>query len=255
MTEGILLYAFNNEVTDYEAIAEWSAKRIKKYLGLPTTIITDRNAIAEFGGSRIMHPTQNRELATWFNAGRYHAWEHSPYDQTIILDADYIVSSDLLLRLFDSPLEFACHQSVLDVTGRNNFHSHNFFGRHKFPQTWATVCYFKKNNFTRDVFDLVKMIKENYSHYSRLYNFNRKPFRNDYAFSIALSVLQGHRISNKHKIPWSLPTASTDVEISIDKDTITLEYSKHTTPKRLKLKGQDLHLLNKISLEKAVESA
>ena len=32
MTEGILLYAFNNEVTDYEAIAEWSAKRIKKYL-------------------------------------------------------------------------------------------------------------------------------------------------------------------------------------------------------------------------------
>ena len=71
MTKGILLYAFNNEVTDYEAIAEWSAKRIKKYLGLPTTIITDKNAIAEFGGSRIMHPTQNRELATWFNAGRF----------------------------------------------------------------------------------------------------------------------------------------------------------------------------------------
>jgi hypothetical protein len=41
MTTGALIFAFNNEQTDYVAMAGWSAERIRRHLKIPTAIITD----------------------------------------------------------------------------------------------------------------------------------------------------------------------------------------------------------------------
>jgi hypothetical protein len=41
MNSGVLLFAFNNEQVDYVSQARFLAKRIKKYLNLPTTLVTD----------------------------------------------------------------------------------------------------------------------------------------------------------------------------------------------------------------------
>ena len=41
LTRGVLIFAFNNEETDYLAMAEWSAKNIRKHLGLPVAVVTD----------------------------------------------------------------------------------------------------------------------------------------------------------------------------------------------------------------------
>ena len=35
LTRGALIFAFNNEQTDYLAMAEWSANNIRKHLGIP----------------------------------------------------------------------------------------------------------------------------------------------------------------------------------------------------------------------------
>ena len=251
MTRGVLLYAFNNETINYKKIAEWSSKRIEKYLGLPTTIISDLT-LAKSGGRRIMHPTVDKQYSTWYNAARHTAWELSPYDQTIILDVDYIVSSDQLLKLFDSSQYFACHQTVVDATGRNQFSAHEKFGELQFPQTWATVCYFTRDPRTRKIFDIIKMILENYSHYANLYKFAKQPFRNDYAFSIALSILSGHRITNDYNIPWPLLNVSTDVTFNVNEDRINLNYLKQQRSQYLSILGQDLHVLNKLCLGELV---
>jgi hypothetical protein len=248
MTRGIVFYAFNNETTDYEGIAKWNAKRVEKYLGLPSTIITDQNAIAESGGRRLMHPGRDTQKVTWLNAARYNAYEHSPYDQTIVLDVDYIVNSNQLLSLFDTNKYFAIQQQVADVTNRNDFYAQVTFGDLKFPQSWATVLYFTRDPRTKEIFDFVKMIKENYNHYANLYKFPTKPFRNDYAFSIALAALSGHMLTDEFKIPWPLLTSSHNVDIEVQDNIINLEYDVASKPMRLQIKDQDLHVLNKHTL-------
>ena len=247
MTQGILFYAFNNETTDYEAIAQWNAERVERFLGLPSTIITDKT-LAESGGTRTFHPGKDTTKATWFNAARYNAYEHSPYDQTIVLDVDYLVNSKQLLTLFESNKYFALHQQVFDITSRNDFFAQSAFGDVKFPQSWATVLYFTKDSRSKEIFDFVKMIKENYSHYADLYKFAHKPFRNDYAFSIALAALSGHTLTNEFDIPWPLPTSAHNVDVSVADQQIELTYKRNDKPMRLLVKDQDLHVLNKHTL-------
>ena len=45
MSSGVLLFAFNNEQVDYVSQAQYLAKRIRKYLDLPTTLVTDDVAL------------------------------------------------------------------------------------------------------------------------------------------------------------------------------------------------------------------
>lgn len=251
MTRGVLFYAFNNETTDYEAIARWNARRVEKYLGLPSTIITDKT-LADSGGQRLMHPGVDLETVTWLNAGRHGAYEHSPYDETIVLDVDYIVNSDQLLKLFDIDKSFLIQQRVHDITNRNDFFAQTTFGELKFPQSWATVIYFKKDERAKEVFDFVRMIKENYDHYADLYKFAHRPFRNDYAFSIALTALSGHTTTDEYCIPWPLTTSSHNVDVSVQDNQIHLEYKNNNKPMRLTIQDQDLHVLNKHTLENLV---
>ena len=248
MSKGILFYAFNNEITDYESIARWNAKRVKKYLGLPSTIITNKDAKPLSGGMRKMHPGTDEAKATWYNAARYNAYQDSPYDETIILDVDYIVNSDQLLQLFELNKDFAVHQSVYDITARNDFYYHQTFGKVQFPHAWATVCYFKKSVEAQTIFNFVKMIKQNYSFYADLYKFPRAPFRNDFAFSIALMAWQGHVITDRFRIPWPMQMSTTNVDVTVDDNVINLQYEKQNKPMRLKIKDQDLHVLNKHTL-------
>jgi hypothetical protein len=108
MTTGALIFAFNNEQTDYVAMAEWSARNIRRWLNIPTAIVTDVNprdqrlrgfdqvisATASAGGTRWFEDYQ--ATVTWHNAGRTDAYTLSPWDQTLVLDADYVVASDQL---------------------------------------------------------------------------------------------------------------------------------------------------------------
>ncbi len=41
MTTGALIFAFNNEQTDYVAMAGWCARNIRRHLDIPVAIVTD----------------------------------------------------------------------------------------------------------------------------------------------------------------------------------------------------------------------
>lgn len=251
MSKGVLLYAFNNDTTDYVSMAKWSAKRIEKYLGLPTTIISDMDE-AEYGGIRVFNATKGGEK--WYNASRNRAWEHSPYDQTLVLDVDYIVNSDLLGLLFEIDKPFMIHRYALDVTNRAHFVALDNFGEHQFPSTWATVMYFNRNNEGKYIFELVDMIKKNWQHYSDLYKFSSRTFRNDWAFSIAMGIIGGHKEPQYYHIPWPLATVGTDVGIEQGErdDTFVLKYITYLQQKAVvqNIRGMDMHVMNKEAMEK-----
>lgn len=264
--KGCILFAFNNDAVDYLKLASGSARRINEFLDLPVCVVTDNKSLngrstvpnidrlvvldSPDGDNRFLNGKQ-----IWKNRGRHLAYDLSPWDQTLLLDVDYLVNSNQLSVLFQSAEDFLCHRSVVDVTDRQHFLELNTFGQIQMPHAWATVCYFTKKS--KEIFNLVQMIEENYRHYANVCKFTEKPYRNDYAFSIALHIVSSQNPKFVKYIPWHLPTSNIDVEIiDIDKEKITLKYSKKFGDS-LRIAESivftDLHVMNKANLEKIYE--
>jgi hypothetical protein len=267
--KGVLIYAFNNARINYFRQAVWCADRVTKFLNLPVTIVTDpasaeldickHNIIyteASSGGTRVYSPSVSTREDTWFNGNRYQSFDLSPYEQTLVIDSDYVVCSDQLLTLFDTGIDVTAMKHVYDVTNRDQFRHYKSISSHRgIHHYWATVLYFTKSSIARDFFDLVTMIRENYRHYSDLYQFSVRPFRNDFAVSIALNTLYGHVPDRIPVIPWSMANVFSDVDITeIDSITFELTYQFDNKTKKIKIAGQDFHFMNKNSLEKLYEN-
>jgi len=272
MTQGALLFAFNNDQVDYVQQAQWSAPRITRHLGIPVTLVTDIapddvsmfdhviTAESRSGGTRKYDHMNADSSATWFNRGRCRAYDLSPYDQTLVLDTDYIVACDRLKILFQSDHDLLCHRYVLDVTERRNFASDTRFGSVEMPMWWATVLYFRKSPLAEQVFAMMSMIENNWYHYSRLYKFSQEPYRNDYAISIALNTVYGHVTDAIPSIPWPLFTSFYDVYLNqLDSDRFQLNYVRmvenQERHQRMILEDCDLHVMNKPDLGKICASA
>jgi len=123
----------------------------------------------------------------------------------------------------------------------------------------ATVLFFRKSVFAEQMFDCITMIKENYAFYSKLYKFSSSPFRNDYAVSIAQSIMYGHRIDAIPTIPWLLPTTVTDIKVTkTDDTTFELTYEKVSRNKKrlmkVDFKDHDFHCLNKQAMEDIIDA-
>jgi len=241
MTQGCLIFAHNNGDIDYVKLAEHSRDNIKQYLGLDTTIITDQTTVTN---STRWFADYNKSV-TWLNSGRSRAYELSPYDQTILLDADYVVNSEQLLRLFNSNQDFLAHRNANSVTSTGWSKQLNTFGEYRFPMWWATVVYFTKSNTARAIFDSMRMVEENYEHYANLYSFKKRPYRNDYALSIALSIADGHFNADHFNIPWTLQSVVPEHTLTRTDNVYRVDYDKSW----IQLSNMDFHAMGKKHLE------
>jgi hypothetical protein len=270
MTTGALIFAFNNEQTDYLAMAEWSARRIRQYLDIPVAVVTDSvdhernrafdrviNVEPQTGGTRWFE--DYAATVTWHNAGRTDAYALTPWDQTLVLDADYVVCSDQLLRVLESPKDFLAHRTAMDAVNPELAFL-NTFGNNQFPMWWATVMMFRKSPTAQYIFDCMQMIKNNWQHYRELYSINEKNYRNDYALSIALGIVSGHTLT-MDSIPWSLLSVTPEIQLTrlqvgtADQELWCMTYQEQTGRARsLGLVGQDFHAMGKSHLEKIIAS-
>ena len=260
---GVLLFAFNNKI-DYFAQANWCADRINQFLDLPVTIVTDPKSVAgrsishdiiytdaESGGHRLYNIGEDDKAQPWFNAARYRAYELSPYDQTLVLDTDYIVCSDVLRGLFDQSQSLLICRDVFDPTNRNGFKEYQYISNNSLRHWWATIMYFKRSYETQTFFDYYNLIKKNYKYFADLYQFRSSPFRNDFVVSIAINTMWGHVPDQCPAVPWSMCNVSSDVEIEqLDHGGFELQYLNQNKPQRVVLDGIDFHFMNKKSLEK-----
>jgi hypothetical protein len=266
MTSGVLLFAFNTSAVDYVKIAKWNAANIKRHLNLPVSIVTDSEiddaifdqviyAENKFSNTRLI---KNMEVAIkWRNAGRYAAYELSPYDTTLLLDVDYIVASNQLQVLLDDSRPFICTQQAIDTDSQNV--DLNKYSKYKLPMAWATVIKFNKSETANLIFDIMRMVQTNYRHYALLYGFNSSPYRNDFALSIALTMASGHLITNQYAAPFKMFNVNPGNEVTrVGTDEYELKYLKtvNNVQKmfRLAVSNQDIHIMGKDYLEKIVDN-
>ena len=261
MNTGALVYAFSGDI-DYVKIAAESAKRIKRHLNIPVTLVTDTESnlnvfdtqiIVERNPQSSFRAFADREARVkWFNRSRCTALEITPYDYTLLVDADYWIGSPTLLPILEKQPDF-CAYKKRQYTNESEPKTEKF-GIPGYDMWWATVCGFSKNSkFTNDVFDSWQMIEDNYAHYANVFNFSKQPFRNDYALSIALLLCNAGAYPNID-IPGSLINVPDSSVIDIENDSYEITYSVYNNgdfkPMRIQLSDMDLHLMGKSSLEK-----
>ena len=268
MIRGALIFAFNNEHTDYVRMAAWSADRIHRHLDIPVAVVTNAperarshtsfdhiiDAVPETGGTRWFE--DYAATVSWHNAGRTDAYALSPWDQTLVLDADYVVCSDALHSLWSVDTDFLCHRLAFNAATGSLLTGLNTFGQWDMPMWWATVMMFRRSNHSQFIFESMQMIKSNWQHYRNLYGISKPTYRNDFALSIALGIVSG-QTWQVQEIPWNLTSVLPEVELKqLDKDYFVLEYADSVGKKKTAgINGIDFHAMGKRHLEKIIEAA
>lgn len=275
MTQGILLFAFNNESVNYVEMAVYAANRAKKYLNKPVSIVTSNKQwvlenfsneifdhVIEFEPTskqtkRFYDGTNDFSKLNWNNSNRANCFKLSPYDETLVIDTDYLISSSFLSYCWEQPDNFLIYNDSNDLSGWRPTQEFNFISEFSIPFYWATVFFFRKDNQTNAFFELVEHIEDNWSYYVLLYRLQSQRYRNDFAFSIAIHMMNGFTINDFAKPIANrlhyvldrdvlLEADDSKLKFLIQKNTTSVEYSP------LKTENLDVHVMNKLSLLRVI---
>ena len=273
MTQGILIFAFNSEGVDYIKMAILSAKRAKKFLNRPVSLVTDSrqylmenfpNDVSVFDKiidsvdnttqtKRFYNGTTEFTKHVWKNSNRVDSYTATPYDETLVIDSDFIINSSFLSYVWEQPNDFLIYTKHNDLAGWRDTREFDFVSEQSIPFYWATVFFFKKSKQNDSFFSLIKHIKENWVYFVKLYQLNSTKFRNDIAFSIAIHMMNGFTQGNfatsiANKLTYTLDR---DFLIKQKEQSMTfLVQAKNSTDEYtlVKTTNLDVHVMNKNSL-------
>jgi hypothetical protein len=276
MTKGCVIFAQNNSEIDYIKLAVYAADRVIKFLEIPVSIVTDNKnwLIDNYPDHRfdqIIEITNeaadkknfydgslNYKTVDWKNATRSRVFELTPYDKTLVIDSDYIISSKNLKIAFENDYDFQIFRNSFDIVGWRKLNEFNRINQYSVPFYWATVFVFEKNIVTESFFDLVTYIKHNWKYFRVLYNVDTATYRNDISFSIAINIMNG---KTNGEFAIDLPgkkfyTIDRDVLISIDNTQLKFLIEKERSRGEYLLASiadVDVHVMNKFSLSRVID--
>jgi len=279
MSKGVLLFAQNNHSIDYVKQAIFCAKKIKKHLNLPVAIATDNSSYLKetypYYSRYIDYiidqewydctqkrtyrdGTMSKRDLEWRNHNRSSAYDITPFDETIVMDTDFIIGNSILLNAFDTDQEFLIYRHITDLNmDRPDEHRFNKISDRSVDMYWATVFYFKKTENMKFFFNVIEHIKENWHYYRLMYQIPNKTFRNDFAFSIAIHIVNGFQRTSWPKVlPGRLWfTSDADVLIKMEEESYTFLLDKRHWVGHYHVgtaKDINIHIMNKFSLDRAI---
>lgn len=275
MTKGVVLIAFNNQKIDYIKQSVYCARQIKKFLKLPVSLITDdiqyakqvsNNCFDKIILDDAVYPKYSR---TYFdgsidknlefrNIARIFIYEKAPYEETIVMDTDFLVGNDKLLKCFESTHDFLIYKDATDLAPKLPTNEFEYINDVGIPFYWATCFFFRKGTYAKTFFDLLIHIAENWPHYKELYHINQTMLRNDFIFSIAIHILTKQGMYNfKQTMPDKMYYI-TDTDYLLKHwygdYTCLCEKQKNSNDYIVvKANSINLHAMNKFSLERVIE--
>lgn len=285
-SRGILIFAHNNTEIDYLGLALTNALLIQKNLGLTKdqiTIVTDpfslKYKIKDVGKrfinkctSNIIEIEKDREFKlsnnrtykdtshtskqlSFYNVNRCDAYDLSPYDETIMIDADYLILSNTLNHCWGHQNNLMMNWEYVDIMRGRRYQELDRLSPLGISMYWATVVYFRKDTTCETFFNFVKHVKDNREYYSDLYKFNNSVYRNDFSFSIGAHMLSGYKDKAVQQLPtvlyktWDLD----DVHKVTGLNSLALLLEKPRNPGDFILthwRDVDLHVMNKWALNR-----
>jgi len=279
MSRGYLIHAYNNKEIDYGLMALCCALLLKKNLqenktALVTTSDTvgwlmqshpknlldyafDQVIITDIDRNvpdRNFHDTQYTTYSLpYYNTNRVNSCELSPFDETVLIDADFLVLDNSLDNVWNSSEDLLVNKSIIDLNHVENLGGFDKrFNDMSIPLYWATVMYFRKTDRVKSLFELMDFIKQNYNYYQQLYGFKSNSyFRNDYAISIAIHMLnsqvEGDAVKN---LPVANLLVATEYDDMIDFQDGTAAFVSERQQGDFKFHkiSTNVHVMNKWSI-------
>lgn len=277
--KGVCFFVYNNEQIDYVSLAILAARYVKRHLDLPVCLITNE------GTEAWMYETHTREQiaqcvdyieitndqlednprlhydspwtefkANFYNNNKHKIWEYSPFEKTLLLDIDYIVKNDFLLKYFDTT-GVSMFDRAISIRNEKPLFNEQWLYDQGIKMWWSTVVYFDRSEFSEMFFDTWAHVADNYDFYRYLYNFPGKLFRTDYCVSIAAHILNGMEdstyINNFDDIPMLYLGQKDDIaDVNTVEDWICLGVDLKEPWKNIVVKQHniDLHCMNKRAL-------
>lgn len=279
MTKGVLLFAQNNSKVDYIKQAQYCSSRIKEYLNLPVCLATDNVNLlkSQYAGyekyfddvvqidrvdngnrRRFSDGIYGRKITLqWFNYSRVDAYDITPYDETIVMDTDVLISNDTLLECFRNNQDFMIAKESKDLRVSNPRASRQlkWIGDHSIEMVWATLFYFKKNKEVELLFRLMQHIRENYNYYRLTFAVTETKYRNDFVFAMAIHIINGRKKEHwPHPMPGNLwHTLDLDHLVSVDGKELKFLLENDYEYYPASVNGLNVHVMNKFSLSRIVD--
>ena len=245
-SRGIIVFAFNTNKVDYVGIADKTSAIANKTLGLPITLVTDHDSQPQFEYDNVIRvdnsklngrPTITGEMSQWRNFDRYMAYKLSPYDETLLVDIDYLILDNSLLKLFETEFDYKLMFNSISPDRQMS----TDMGVRSLDFVWATVVLFRKTPKAKIYFDLIGRIQRNYAYYKTLYGC-LGTYRNDFAFGIANHIINGYISDKKLGIPWRMITFDDFVKsIELKNNLLLVRESNRCVVTPI----QNLHIMDK----------
>ena len=282
MTKGVLMFAHNNSEIDYFRMAYVNAKLIQHHLGVPVTVVTDEHSYNHLAdtisnkdmkfafnnvvfkdkditfkksNTKVFRDTVHKQKSlSFYNLNRADAYDITPYDETILLDADYLILGDTLNKCWNSKNPLMMNYEWQDINFNRKFELDRL-NPASIVMYWATVVYFKKDDVSENFFTLCKHVRNNYQYYRNLYKWVGSTMRNDYVFSIAGHLLTGMQDRGISQLPFKLYKSFDfdDIDCVLDNNAVRLFLEKHDCHAEYILaewKDLDLHIMNKWAINR-----
>jgi hypothetical protein len=168
------------------------------------------------------------------------------------MDTDYMVNSNKTLDIFKYYDDFCCHDttSYLMQPGLPQ----EVLSAYSFQTMWATVVAFKKSKRAKQIFECLEMVQKNYDHYCNIHSFVGGVYRNDYALTLALRIVNGHIDVKRDIIPWNLVHVGKNTSIYRNNDdefnseyTVMFDHWQRGKIRKeyITIKDMDFHVMNK----------
>ena len=282
MNKGVLMFAHNNSEIDYFRMAVVNALLVKRHLGVPVCVVTDRDSY-EFalenlgedvidsaistikfvdtdhnfrrGNTKIYRDTVHKQKKLpFYNINRCDAYDLSPFEQTLLIDTDYMILSDTLNTCWDNKNPFMMNYAWQDINFERKLEL-SYVNPASITMYWATVVYFTRDEFSENFFTLCKHVRKNIDYYRGLYRWPESTYRNDYVFSVAGHMINGLQDRSVPQLPTTLyKTFDFDDVHSINNDhEIVMYMEKVGGPGEFNLckwSDNDLHVMNKWALNR-----
>ena len=279
--KGILLIAYNNNQIDYAKLAVLAAHHAKKFMdGIHVTLMTDEPTLTALFANNtkkqvkifdhiivedIQHESNTRthhdspwyEFSTQFsNKNKHTIYEKTPYEQTLMVDVDYLICNDSLSQIFETDAGLSMYKDAISTRNYEPRIWEQKLHPNGIDMWWSTLVYWRSDSEeARLFFNVWQHVKENYDYYKFLYKFPGKLYRTDYAASIAV-----HLINGQYKNNWTAQLPGKVMRYSDQIDELTHVHSSRDLvflcpdPKEpwkvtcSRIQDENIHIMNKLSI-------
>ena len=281
MTSGVVFFAYNTEQIDYLRLAVIAARYVRRHMpDREICLITDKGSWDWFSKSNFgksndyafddvvlldADPTPNKRshsdspytkfISDFKNGNKHLVYRYSPYQQTLLLDIDYIVQNNSLDYVFAGDDAVTLFHNAESLVGKLPGRRQRYLDDQGIPMLWSTAVYFDKTDpVTELFFDMWGHVKDNYDFYQFLYGFPGTMFRTDFCVSIATHLLnaQGHGnlVSNFPMPMINMSQLDDIVKINhADKWVYMVTDQEETWKTSLtSIKNENVHVMNKRAL-------